>query len=290
MKKTNAISIWILILFLTICFSVKASVQNNTPHTLVTPTDVSQPTRVQSIAQILEPLNNNRDIWIPLLPEEYKIKSITTIPNGSYYYTINSPTDEDMNITQISLIKNSVDDDGDYVPSFYTHLLKEQAFSINPQTVELMSNHQKFTINTSTHSYTVQATQAKYGTLLNRPALFLSYASYFKPLNVGGHYTYNPFGETVIQLSSNQLLSVCHGLSLEGLPFTLTTFGDADLNGFVDAKDALQILKHIVGKKAIDNQDAFFLCDFDQSQSLTAKDALAILRKAVGLPYVNPTS
>ncbi len=55
--------------------------------------------------------------------------------------------------------------------------------------------------------------------------------------------------------------------------------GDADLNGSVQASDALRVLRNAVGQ-AVACPDS--LCDVDSSGAIQAGDALRVLRKAVG--------
>ncbi len=62
----------------------------------------------------------------------------------------------------------------------------------------------------------------------------------------------------------------------------LTTTGDADLNGQVNAVDGLLTLKHVVQKAEIADELAFALADWDDDGALDAGDALHTLQKAVG--------
>lgn len=58
-------------------------------------------------------------------------------------------------------------------------------------------------------------------------------------------------------------------------------FGDADGNGEIDAKDALQILQYAVGKRHFPTSVIVY-CDVDGDEFINAIDALYILKKAVG--------
>ncbi len=64
-------------------------------------------------------------------------------------------------------------------------------------------------------------------------------------------------------------------------------FGDVDQNGKVDAVDALQILKVLVGKQTL-STNQFQLADVDASTTLSANDALLILKYLVGRITVFP--
>ncbi len=57
--------------------------------------------------------------------------------------------------------------------------------------------------------------------------------------------------------------------------------GDVDLNGTVEATDALQILRHTVGKETLQDA-ALAAADFTQSGQVGAVQALQILRHTVG--------
>ncbi len=58
--------------------------------------------------------------------------------------------------------------------------------------------------------------------------------------------------------------------------------GDTDVDGKVNAKDALNILKHAVKKAVMEHEGQQFLADMDENNVIDAKDALKVLRKAVG--------
>lgn len=66
----------------------------------------------------------------------------------------------------------------------------------------------------------------------------------------------------------------------EGMEFI--TMGDTDVDGFVNAKDALKILKHAVKKAVMEHEGQQFLADMNEDGVIDAKDALHVLRKAVG--------
>ena len=63
--------------------------------------------------------------------------------------------------------------------------------------------------------------------------------------------------------------------------------GDADKSGSVTAKDALTVLKHVVGITALD-EEAQLLADADMSGSISAEDALSILKYVVGILEIVP--
>lgn len=66
----------------------------------------------------------------------------------------------------------------------------------------------------------------------------------------------------------------------EGMDFI--TMGDTDVDGKVNAKDALKILKHAVKKAVMEHEGQRFLADMNEDNIIDAKDALKVLRKAVG--------
>ncbi len=66
----------------------------------------------------------------------------------------------------------------------------------------------------------------------------------------------------------------------EGMDFI--TMGDTDVDGNVNAKDALKILKHAVKKAVMEHEGQQFLADMNEDGKIDAKDALKVLRKAVG--------
>lgn len=66
----------------------------------------------------------------------------------------------------------------------------------------------------------------------------------------------------------------------DGMDFI--TMGDTDVDGKVNAKDALQILKHIVKKAIMAHEGQKFLADMNADTIIDAKDALHVLRKSVG--------
>lgn len=63
--------------------------------------------------------------------------------------------------------------------------------------------------------------------------------------------------------------------------------GDADKSGSVTAEDALTVLKHVVGITALD-EEAQLLADADMSGSISAEDALSILKYVVGILEIVP--
>ena len=58
--------------------------------------------------------------------------------------------------------------------------------------------------------------------------------------------------------------------------------GDTDVDGKINAKDALKILKHAVKKAMMEHEGQQFLADMNEDGAIDAKDALKVLRKAVG--------
>ncbi len=71
----------------------------------------------------------------------------------------------------------------------------------------------------------------------------------------------------------------CSTTTSSTVPFNFEC-GDANLNGAVNASDALLTLKTAVGAATCDKR----VCDFDGDGNVRASDALSILRAAVGLP------
>jgi len=66
-------------------------------------------------------------------------------------------------------------------------------------------------------------------------------------------------------------------------PVTVETCGDADLNGSIQASDALRVLRNAVGQAVA---CPLAVCDVDASGAVQASDALRVLRKAVGQDVV----
>ncbi len=58
--------------------------------------------------------------------------------------------------------------------------------------------------------------------------------------------------------------------------------GDTDVDGKINAKDALQILKHAVKKAIMEHEGQQFLADMNEDNVIDAKDGLKVLRKSVG--------
>ena len=67
----------------------------------------------------------------------------------------------------------------------------------------------------------------------------------------------------------------------KNVPISFVTSGDVDGNYKVNAKDALAILKHGVGKQLLEDELALLLADCDKNDIIDATDALFTLRKAV---------
>ncbi len=66
----------------------------------------------------------------------------------------------------------------------------------------------------------------------------------------------------------------------EGMDFI--ELGDTDVDGKINAKHALKILKHAVQKAMMEHEGQQFLADINEDGKIDAKDALKVLRKAVG--------
>lgn len=60
-------------------------------------------------------------------------------------------------------------------------------------------------------------------------------------------------------------------------------YGDIDENGYVEANDALDILKHCVSLLQITNERTLALADMNGDENITAEDALMILKTCVNL-------
>ncbi len=64
-------------------------------------------------------------------------------------------------------------------------------------------------------------------------------------------------------------------------PVTYTKLGDLDGDGTITAEDALAVLKHVVGAEVLDNTGKLF-ANVNGDAGITAEDALDILKKVVG--------
>ena len=250
--------------------------------TKVTPTDLHQSIWAKTVAEALSQVKGRCEIWIPLLPEGHEVTEITVTPNGSYYFTLKKDIANGKTLEKIAVIHNTPKTAPRDNLSFYEYMLGEKAFAITPQTVDQIprANHK---MENQTTAYSFQVLDAVYTTFLSRPSLCLFYNYEHKSLGVDDFGTFGTLSETVVELNSQQVLSAwIYPTGSCELPLTVTTFGDGDTDGFVNAKDALLVLKHSVNKAKIEDPNAFYLCDFDQTQTLTANDALYILKKAVG--------
>lgn len=58
--------------------------------------------------------------------------------------------------------------------------------------------------------------------------------------------------------------------------------GDTDVDGDIGADDALNILKHNVGKRVMHHEGARFISDVNEDQAVNAVDALQVLKIVVG--------
>ena len=73
-------------------------------ETAVTNTDVEDPYSTLNLVKQLRENPLVEDIWVPVLPEYYKIKGIEITPNGSYTFSFNKPSLSVMLIYRISII------------------------------------------------------------------------------------------------------------------------------------------------------------------------------------------
>ncbi len=82
-------------------------------------------------------------------------------------------------------------------------------------------------------------------------------------------------------------LALCLGLFVTAASAREAGYGDVDGNGTINASDALQVLRHAVGKTRL-NGEQQTLADVDADDAINASDALMILKRAVGKLSIFP--
>ena len=98
----------------------------------------------------------------------------------------------------------------------------------------------------------------------------------------------NEYGDKVTQIKSKDGANITSGtigtgakVTIEGKTYTVVKLGDVSGDGIVDAKDALRVLKSVIGQYEIKNE-YFNAADIDKNSTIDAKDALRMLKNSIG--------
>lgn len=241
------------------------------------------------------------DIWVPVLPDRYTIDKVIVYDDGSYCYRIKNNQENATKIQSIAIMPLTIPMENAIFNSGYQYYLLEQGISSFPVTQEILDavvarknytwQNNKRTRLSMTYNFARPLTQYQ-----NIPTAHLYY-NYTKTVDgdVGiGHnhemvmgihpktiasvvYSYTP-PEGVTSIPQDVFLQTVQ----TDMAVQFVTYGDADANGKVDAKDALAILKHGVNKQPITDELQQILADYNRDGQIDSKDALFTLRKAVG--------
>ncbi len=238
------------------------------------------------------------DIWVPIFSQGFEIQDFSQSSQGSYCFSVNAfPTSFRINVfsnqkgkrNQNALSPYHVYQSENEFPAENFNLLE------NIFTNEIAAYNQGYYVYTGTHFI------GRYGEFPAASMVWAKAKKYdpnsrpnFDDNVVGGeHYleAIDTIQETLIALTPNITATVVHPLLddqkdvfaqfKENYDIRFTTYGDADGNTAVNAKDALAILKHAVQKVLITDELALLLADCNNDGTINATDALFTLRKAV---------
>lgn len=240
------------------------------------------------------------EIWYPVLSDFYKIESLTIRDNGSYTYKLSWNKTNVPNAFPASIAFVNSQPDGVSLQEeklvwnskykmFWEQMGKDsfQLTAINGETFQILMEQQSIPL--MNHNYLwVQERSGIYPYKQDQNLFVLHcyLGTQSGPsISLDGLYL-----ETVIPLSSKQYFASCtvgrnQGTEVKGdgleefRAIRFATMGDANLNGEVNAVDALEILKASVRKTQITHKEAFALSDFDGNGILNADDALKRCKK-----------
>ncbi len=260
----------------------------------VTSTDI-EPAGLSTL-ELVEELRNVplvKDLWVPVLSEEYQIQSVTVTPHGSYYFTVVSTKEDATDTTmRISLmVADARATAGDIISPFRQYLkeFEYSTISTSPETLDTMFPMEYVNYNGVAYVYTGDFTKGQYDkyeataiTWATGPMINLEFDV----------YQYDRVKqEILLDLTPNLVASVVCSPSDSGqdvftrlqntLGLAFTTYGDVDGNLQVNAKDALAILKHGVQLQPITHELSLLLADCNNDFKIDALDALFTLKKAV---------
>lgn len=270
------------------------------------------PSMVELVKQ-LKADEHVKEIWIPLLPEDYIITELNIAQDGSYLFryklyklqdTLNSNRHVEVQwigfVTQNNAITR-------YSPYQTLQVQKENPtpLQITKDTVEaiqITDRIYRLEGNIQVSYYPVGEPSwvwyKAYGTYRQWPAAILNWVDASHLVSVSDKMV-SEVEEFAVGLSDTMLASAqCYRFNGPELPIRdsskavpwlekyfglgFTTIGDANADGTVNAIDALAILKHSVGTASITDELTFLLCDADENNRLDAEDALFALKRAVG--------
>lgn len=296
-KKYTAIFLAISLLFSVLAFPSMAEDENESfPFSYME----------DLIAQWRE--NPDSELWLPLLPERAAVSSLAKSETANVYglnpgFTIDGQW-------VVSIIFHTVEDypAPGHVPT--TRLLIKKGLDPVDLTEEMLNVIQKgdeveySSVNQSnsilTYEWIVAAPPVT-GQYQKRPAAVTCFHAFYNP---SGSFVFDGrYHEILVALSEQVLVSIIaeEGSHTTGSATTaqfrddaymsqldelfgirFTTMGDANLDGVVNAMDALAMLRYAVNQEYITDRTAFLLSDVDGSGGLDAADALYALRRAVG--------
>lgn len=234
-----------------------------------------------------------KDLWVPVLPEQYQIQSVTVTPHGSYYFTVRSLA-EDASDTEMRIsfmVADARATAGDIISPFRQYL-KEYGYSTVSTSTEVLDTmfpldyvNYKDLVYVCTGDFT-KGQYGEYG------ATAISWVT-GQMINLEYDvYQYDQVQqEILLNLTPNLVASVLYSSPDNGqdvftqfqttLGLAFATYGDVDGNWKVNAKDALAILKHGVQLQPITHELSLLLADCNNDFQIDALDALYTLKKAV---------
>ncbi len=262
----------------------------------------------QEAVQQLKQEETIEELWLPKMAPSFMFKKVTAYTDGANSYAISGYTelmDAKLYLRIAFVPANAEAPRADFSPYFAMCKQKGADLSIdesvwaNWSTDDEVSYVQPYKIregHMSTRTQKYRFNNVKPFEYKGLPALFNGWLfnSYM------GSDIQTPsdgMGEIVLPVSDSLWMTVVISRYDDGrwtaeqiadLPGSvldqlgLTTTGDADLNGQVNAVDGLLTLKHAVQKAEIADELAFALADWDDDGALDAGDALHTLQKAVG--------
>ena len=283
MNKLIAFILCFLLIFGTVPYALA--------ETAVTNTDVEDPYSTLNLVKQLRENPLVEDIWVPVLKEKYQHYSFIITPNGTYYYDFATSSGDAVRVTIVQN-KHLVSLEDERVP-YQMYLIENDLplGTINQETAKKVSEN-TYKLRQYGDNYIMYLYQnvLYIGNYKGYQAAFFVWMRHVKT-NLTSLSNTCSVMDTTLALTPHSMASVmCTGSLpnkdyLEALEnrtdISFVTSGDVDGNYKVNAKDALAILKHGVGKQLLEDELALLLADCDKNDIIDAADALFTLRKAV---------